>query len=196
MKKISLPDVTLLSLSGLGYQTEQHVEAIKKSSQGIEFGAVKYIQDDKIKSIDDWNRAVIYDLPKYVETTHCLFIHGDSQVIHPEVWDDEWLKLDFIGSPWPEPRWQGEFQDTSGRVQRVGNSVSLRSKRLLDLVATQSMEYHHGNNNEDGEICIWQRVRLEKEGCKFATFEQALLFGREHTMPENRYIKTFLVHKV
>ena len=193
---LELPDVTLIALSGLGYKTQEHTEAIKKSCEVIKFGAVKYIQDDKIKNIEDWNRAVIYDLPKYVETSHALFIHHDSQVIYPELWDDEWLKLDFIGSPWPEPRWDGEFKDTVGRVQRVGNSVSLRSKKLLDLVATQPMEYHYGNNNEDGQICIWLRVWLEDQRMKFATFEQALKFGREHTMEENRYIKTFLKHEI
>ena len=193
---IKLPDVTLIAISGLNYQTRENIEAIRSSCKGIEFGAVKYIQDAKIKNIDDWNRAVIYDLPKYVETSHALFIHGDSWVIHPELWDDEWLKLDFIGSPWPLPRWKGEFEDTLGRVQRVGNSVSLRSKRLLDLVATQPMDYHYGNNNEDGQICIWLRDWLERQGMKFATFEQALKFGREYTMPENKYIKTFLFHEI
>lgn len=193
---ISLPDVTLIVLSGLGYQTTENIEAIKKSCEGIEFGAVKYIQDAKIKDIASWNEAVIYDLPKYINTSHALFIHGDSQIINPELWDDEWLKLDFIGSPWPEPRWHGEFMDTLGRIQRVGNSVSLRSKKLLDLVATQFMEYHYGNNNEDGQICVWLRVWLEEQGMKFATFEQALKFGREHTIPENRDIKTFLFHEI
>src|SRR5688572_22224412 len=96
---INLLDVTLIALSGLNYQTKENIEALKKSCEKIKWGAVKYIQDDKIKSIDDWNRAVIYDLPKYVETSHALFLHGDSWVIHPELWDDEWLKLDFIGSP-------------------------------------------------------------------------------------------------
>ena len=193
---LSLPNVTLIVLSGLGYQTQENIEAIKKSCEGIKWGAVKYIQDGKIKDIASWNEAVIYDLPKYVETSHALFIHGDSWVIHPELWDDEWLKLDFIGSPWPLPRWKGEFEDTLGRVQRVGNSVSLRSKRLMDLVATQPMEYHYGNNNEDGQICVWLRAWLEEQGIKFGTFEQALRFGREYTIPENKYIKTFLFHEI
>lgn len=196
MTKIKVPEVTLIALSGLGYKNQEHIDAIRKSCELIEWGAVKYIQDDKIKNIDDWNKAVIYDLHKYVETSHVLFIHGDSWVIHPELWDPEWLKLDFIGSPWPLPRWDGEFQDTLGRVQRVGNSVGLRSKKLMELAATRPMEYHHGNNNEDGQICIWLRVWLEEQGMKFGTFEQALKFGREYTMPENKYIKTFLFHEI
>ena len=196
MIKINLPDVTLIALSGLDYQSKEHAEALRKSCEGIEFGAVKYIQDNKIKNIEDWNRVVIYDLPKYVETSHALFLHADSHVIHPELWDNDWLGLDFIGSPWPEPRWKGEFEDTLGRVQRVGNSVSLRSKKLMDLVATQPMEEHYGNNNEDGQICIWLRAWLEDQGMQFATFWQALSFGREHTMSENKDIKTFLFHEI
>lgn len=193
---IKLPQVTLIVISGLNYQTQENIQALKKASEKIEFGAIKYIQDDKIKSIDDWNFSVIYDLPKYVDTSHALLMHADAEIIHPELWDDEWLLTDFIGSPWPEPRWDGEFKDTLGRVQRVGNSVSLRSKRLMDLAATQPMEYHYGNNNEDGQICVWLRAWLEEQGMKFATFEQALKFGREHTIPENKYIKTFLRHKI
>lgn len=193
---LKLPNVTLIIISGLNYQTKENINALQKSSEKIEFGAIKYIQDNKIKSIDDWNFAIIKDLPKYIDTSHALLMHADSQIIHPELWDDEWLKLDFIGSPWPLPRWDGEFKDTLGRVQRVGNSVSLRSKRLMDIVARQPMEYHYGNNNEDGHICIWLRDYLEQWGMKFATFEQALKFGREYTMPENKYIKTFLFHEI
>ena len=193
---IRILNVTLIVLSGLGYQTQENVEAIKKSCKGIEFGAVKYIQDSKIKNIESWNEAVIYDLPKYVETSHCLFMHADSEIIHPELWDNEWLKLDFIGSPWPLPRWKGEFEDTLGRVQRVGNSVSLRSKKLMDLVATQPMDYHYGNNNEDGEICVWQRDFLEEQGCKFAPLEVAVNFSKEHEIPENKNLKTFAFHQI
>jgi len=193
---IKLPNVTLIAISGLGYETKENIESLKKASEKIEFGAVKYIQDDKIKSIDDWNRAVIFDLHKYIDTSHCLFMHADAEIIHPELWDDEWLKLDFIGSPWPQPRWDGEFKDTLGIVQNVGNSVGLRSKELLNLVSTQSMEYHYGNNNEDGQICIWLRAWLEKKGMRFATFEQALKFGKEHELPENKDIKTFLKHDI
>lgn len=194
MKKLELPNVTLICLTNQKF--EEHKRMIDDSCRKINFGAVKIIWDEKCNSIAKWNEKVIKDLPKYIDTSHALLMHADSKIIHPELWDNEWLKLDFIGSPWPLPRWKGEFQDTLGRVQRVGNSVSLRSKRLMDLVATQPMEYHYGNNNEDGQICIWLRDWLEEQGMKFATFEQALNFGREHIMPENQYIKTFIFHEI
>src|SRR3990167_10317082 len=97
---LKLPQVTLIAMTGLGYKTQTHLEAINKCLEGIEFGAVKLVMDKKIDNVDDWNKAVIYDLPKYVFTSHVLFIHADGFVINPELWDNEWLKLDYIGSPW------------------------------------------------------------------------------------------------
>ncbi len=75
---LKLPNVTLIALTGLGYKTAEHVEALKKSSQDIEFGAVKLIQLAEVVDIDSWNKAIIYELPKYVETSHCLLIHDDG----------------------------------------------------------------------------------------------------------------------
>lgn len=193
---ITLKQVTLCCITGLGYKTQEHIEALKKSSEYIKFGEIKLIQLESIKDIVSWNEAIINELPKYIETSHCLLLHHDAGIVNPQLWDEEWLKLDFIGSPWPLPRWKGEFEDTLGRIQRVGNSVSLRSKKLVDLAATRKMENHYGNNNEDGEICIWQRDWLELQGCKFATFEQALKFGKEHELPENKDLKTFIYHSI
>ena len=199
---LKLPNVTLIAISGLSYQTKQNIEAIKKSCEKIEFGAVKYIQDGKIKNIDDWNRAVIYDLPKYVETFHALFIHGDSWVIHPELWDDEWLKYDWCSSPWPLPNDNYSYRSESGKIQRVGNSIGLRSKKLMDLIATKpekefwAIKEKYGNCNEDGFVCCHNREWLESQGCSFMPFEEAIHFGREHILPENKYIKTFLFHEI
>ena len=192
---IKLPQVTLIAMTGMGYKTPEHLRAIEKCLEQIEFGAVKLVMDKKIDNVDDWNHAVIYDLPKYVFTSHALFIHADGFVINPELWDNEWLKLDYIGSPWPLPNDDFSYKDEEGNLQRVGNGVGLRSKKLMDLVATRPLEYRYGNNNEDGHICCWNRKWLESQGCKFATFEQALIFGKEHELPENKDIKTFLFHQ-
>lgn len=188
-------DVTLICMTGLGYKTAEHLEAIYKSIEGIEFGAVKLVMDKKIDNVDDWNKTVIYDLPKYVDTSHALFIHADGYVLNPELWKDEWLELDYIGSPWPLPRWKGEFEDEEGNVYRVGNGVGLRSKKLMELAATRPLEYKHGNNNEDGHIAVWNRKWLEEQGCKFGSFEQALLFSKEAPMPENEDKETFMFHQ-
>jgi len=179
MSKINLPQITLVAISGIGHKSLENVDALNLSTQGIDFGSVKYIQLGSITDIDSWNRAVIFDLPKFVETSHAMLIHGDGYVINPELWNPEWLRLDYIGAPWPLPRDPYSYRDEEGNIVRVGNSVSLRSKKLMDLIATRPMEYHYGNNNEDGQICSWNRKWLESQGCKFATFEQALHFSKE-----------------
>ncbi len=190
---LKLPDVTLICLTNRDF--EGHKKALDESSKDIEWGATKLIWDENITGIGSWNEKVITDLYKYVDTTHALLIHSDGYVINPHLWNDEWLKLDYIGSPWPLPQDDFSYRDESGEIQRVGNSVSLRSKKLMQLAATRPVEYRYGNNNEDGHISCWNRKWLESQGCKFGTFEQALTFGREAPLPENVGISTFLFHE-
>lgn len=191
---LHLPNVSLVLLTSRDFEGAK--KAIDKSCKGIVFGDVKIIWDEKIKSIDDWNFKVIKELPLYVTTLHVLLIHQDGYVIRPDLWNDEWLTLDFIGAPWPLPRDDYSYLDEEGDLQRVGNSVSLRSKKLMDLIATRPMEYHYGNNNEDGQICCHNRKWLEANGCKFATLEQAVHFSKEHEIPENVGLETFAFHSL
>ena len=191
---VKLPNVTLIALTNKNF--EAHKKAIDISTQSIEFGAVKIIWDEKIKSIEDWNKKIIYELPKYVDTSHALLIHADGYVINPGLWRADWMKYDYIGAPWPLPKDDYSYKTPSGKLIRVGNSVSLRSKKLMDLVATRPMEYHYGNNNEDGQICVWEREWLESKGCKFAPLEVAVNFSKEHEIPENKDLMTFAFHSL
>lgn len=192
---LNFPDITLVAISGIGHKQKENLDALFKSQSGIKFGDVKYIMLDGISDINSWNHAVIFDLPKYIITSHALLVHGDGYVINPECWKDEWMELDYIGAPWPLPQDDYSYRDEEGVIQRVGNSVSLRSKKLMDLIATRPMEFHYGNNNEDGQICCWNRKWLESQGCKFGTFEQALDFGKEWELPEHKGRKTFTFHQ-
>lgn len=199
---ITLKNVTLIALTGIGYKTEEHAEALKKSQEGIEFGEVKLTQLGSIKDIDTWNYAVIYELPNYINTEFCLFIHGDGYVINPDCWNNDWLGYDFIGAPWPLPTDPYSYLDDGNDLVRVGNSVGLRSKKLMDLVATRPKEWfweqkrRYGNCNEDGFITCHNRKWLEEQGCKFAPLEVAKYFSKEHEIPENKNIKTFMFHSL
>ena len=192
---ISLPNVTLILLSGIGYRTDKNVNALEYSQRGIEFGAVKYIQLGEIKDIDSWSKASIYELPKYVDTDYCLLIHENGFVVNPESWRDEWLEYDYIGSPWPLPNDHITYKDIDGTVRRVGNSVSLRSKKLLDLANDLMLPWQpfHGFYNEDGFICVNNVHIYEEQGCKFAPIEVAKHFGREIDIPES-VDKPFIFH--
>lgn len=191
---LKLPQVTLACLTSKDFKG--HKKAIDESCKEIEFGAVKLIWDEKCTSIDEWNRKIIQELPKYVDTTHALLVHADGYVIHPELWNDDWLQFDYIGAPWPLPQDDYSYRDESGELQRVGNSVSLRSKKLMDLVATREWKSYFGNTNEDGFICCHNRKWLEAQGCKFAPLEVAINFSKEHEIPENKGLNTFCFHSL
>jgi len=191
---LKLPNVTLILLTNRDFAGAK--KAIDESCNEIEFGGVKLIWDEKISSIDEWNRKVIQELPDYVHTTHALLIHQDGYVKNPALWNTEWLLLDYIGAPWPMPVDNFSYKDDKGRLQRVGNSVSLRSKELMELVRTREWRPYYGFTNEDGFICCHNRGWLEDQGCKFATLEQAVHFSKEHEIPENKGINTFAFHKV
>jgi hypothetical protein len=199
---VQLTDVTLIALSGLNYQTKENIKALDISSKDIKFGAVKYIQLGEVNDIDSWNRAIIYEFPKYVDTSHALLIHGDGYVVNPSLWRLEWLQYDYVGAPWPLPQDDYSYRDGEGNIVRVGNSVSLRSKKLMDMMTAipedyfWSMKEKYGNTNEDGFICCHNRLWLEKGGCKFAPLEVAMNFSKEHEIPENKGLMTFAFHSL
>ena len=191
---LKLPKVTLVAMCSERFK-DQCQKALDYSTQGVEFGAVKLIIKES-KDVDEWCKSIVYDLGDYIDTEYALLVHPEGFVVHPEVWDDNWLKYDFIGSPFPLPQDDFSYRDIHGTVQRVGNSVSLRSKKLLTLPKKIGMEWKpfHGYYNEDGYISVNMRHVFEEHGCKFAPFEEALKFGRETPLPEYTG-HTFVFHK-
>ncbi len=193
---LELPDVTLIGLTGLYYDVAGMEHAIHESCKGIEFGDVKVVCDRKINTVDSWNKAIIYDLWKYIDTSHAFLFHGDGYIINPDLWQPEWLDLDYIGAPWPLPTDNYSYRTPEGEIIRVGNSVSLRSKRLMQAPSLYDFEWksYYGNTHEDGFLCVHNRKRLEEMGMKFGTFEQALTFSKETELPENKDMPTFAFH--
>src|SRR3990167_658373 len=193
---LKIPEVTLICLTGTNVQA--HEVAVEFSTSQIEFGGVKIIVDKTIKTIDDWNRKIVYDLWKYVDTSHAILIHPDGYIINPNLWDRDWLFYDYIGAPWPMPTDSYSYRDPYGNIIRVGNSVSLRSKKLMLYPTLYYFEWksYYGNTNEDGFFCVHNRKKLEDLGCKFAPLEVAKHFSKEHEIPENVGLKTFAFHQV
>ena len=124
MNKIKLPNVTLCTFGSEKYK-DQHQKALDYSSKKVDFGAVKNIIVPT-NSIEEWNRAIVFDLGDYIETDFALLIHPDGGVAEADMWRDEWLNYDYIGSPFPIPTDNFSYRDINGKIQRVGNSVSLR----------------------------------------------------------------------
>lgn len=207
---IQLPNVTLLCLCTR--DVEQGAKALVYSSIAIEFAAIKLVSHyrppdmpqnilydhiDRMETIDDWNKYLVYDLWKHFDTEYVLLIHPDGFVVNPHKWQDMWLQYDYCGSPWDE---YTAIAIQGGRDQpysRVGNSVGLRSRKLCKLPTEINLEWRRFNNdsNEDSFICGHQRRVFEEHGCTFMPFEQALEFGRETPLPENMNIEPFIFHK-
>ena len=209
--KIKLQNVTLVAMTSVDiYET---VQAMKYSMRGIEFGDavlitdhkpfylpknIRYSHTDKLDNIDKFNYKMTYELYKHINTDFALIVHADGFVIHPEKWDDEFLKYDYIGSPWPLPKNDYAYRDSKGNICRVGNSVSIRSKRLMEFPDKNNVKWERvddGFYNEDIFICCHCKNAMEEEGIKWAPFELACKFGKEHPLPENKGVETFIFHK-
>lgn len=193
---LELPNVTLICMTNS--KLEEHQRALDKSCEKIKFGAVKLIHRPDIDTIDKWNYSMVYELGQYVDTEFAIVIHHDGYVINPELWNPDWLNYDYIGAPWPLPQDDFSYRDVNGVVQRVGNSVGLRSKKLMDLPNKLGMEWKafHGYYNEDGYISVNMRHVFEEHGCKFAPLEVAIHFSKEHEIPENKGLSTFMFHSL
>ncbi|MCR5675163.1 MAG: hypothetical protein K6G16_05565 [Lachnospiraceae bacterium] len=189
------------------------VRALAYSMRGITFGDVMLISDRKpwylprrirfaqiepLDDIDKFNYNIAFRLKDYIKTDFVLLVHADGFVVHPSCWDERFLDYDYIGSPWPLPENDHAYRDADGNICRVGNSVSLRSRRLLEYPAAHDLPWERdadGFYNEDIFLCCTHKREMEAAGLNWAPFELALAFGREKPLPENAGRETFVFHK-
>jgi hypothetical protein len=165
---------------------------------------VKFEVCEVMNSIVDYNRYIIYNLHKHIDTEYCLLIQHDGYVVRPEKWQDCFLEWDYIGAPWPIK--ENAYIDPFGDHIRVGNGgFSLRSKKLLEVPLKTKIEfevnigefYKHMNANsysEDGNICVHNRHIFKEFGCRFAPVELAAQFSQECDTPEIVGIDPFGFH--
>ncbi len=210
-EKLQLPQVTLAAMTSVKlYET---IKALQYSMRGIDFGKVVLIthrrpfflpvgiswkKTSKLSEIDHFNYKMVYELGDYIDTPYVLLIHYDGFVVHPESWREDFLKYDYIGSPWPLPAREHCYHDVYGNLCRVGNSVSLRSKKLLEFPRQANLNWEpakDGSYNEDIFLCCMNKHRIEAAGMKIAPLEAARYFGHEHPLPETEGITPFLFHK-
>ena len=211
-EKIKLPNVTLAAMTSVDiYET---IKAMEYSMRGIEFGdavlvthrkpftlpeTIRYSHTSKLNNIDAFNYKMVYELGQHIHTDYMLLVHADGFVVNPKSWRDEFLDYDYIGSPWPLPTPEHAYYDAKGQICRVGNSVSIRSKKLLDFPKLANMKWERmedGTYNEDTFLCCKNRNVLEGAGMKFAPIEVAKYFGHEHMVPEIMDVEyPFVFHK-
>lgn len=206
---LDLKNITLVALTSV--RLDETIKALLYSAQKINFGKIKLISDiepenlpneiifektQKSSNIDEWNFNIIYNLPKHIDTEFALLIHDNGFVVNPNSWRDEFMNYDYIGAPWPLPNDNFSYRDKFGNLVRVGNSVSLRSKKLLNVPINRKLEWKpfHGYTNEDGFICVNYRHVYLEEGCNFADIDIAKYFSHETPMEILDGIEPFCFH--
>lgn len=181
--KLQLANITIICVDGVN--PTNGLKAIKYSMKDIDFAHAKLISHIKPNNIPDniafhliepltsvtYNKWMIHELYRYVDTDFVLTIHDDGFVINPHLWNDNFLNYDYIGAPWKN----------YGQTNRVGNGgFSLRSKKLVNLCRNMTADRGH----EDGIICIYNKEWLESQNCTFAPVEVAMKFSLESRIPE------------
>jgi len=206
---LELKDITLIAYTSV--KIDRTVAALEYSSKDINFGCIKLVSDikpdnlpekitysyaSKTSNIDEWNYAMVYDLGNHVNTKYAILIHDNGFIVNASSWRDEFLDYDYIGASWPLPKDNFSYRDIHGNIIRVGNSVSLRSKRLMDLPSKINMEWKpfHGFYNEDGYIAVNNRHLFIEHGMKFADIDIAKYFSHETELPETQNIVPFAFH--
>ena len=183
--KQKLHDVTICAIDCINPNLA--IDAILKSSLECEFkesiiftdtpqdrGALKTIQIDKIFNKDGYSKFLIKELHKHLQTSHVLIVQWDGYVIDGSQWDSSFLDYDYIGAKW---NWHKDGMN-------IGNGgFSLRSKKLLDVMAESSFHFIP-NMNEDEQICRVYRNKLESQySIKFPSEQLADKFAYERSLP-------------
>jgi hypothetical protein len=213
---IHLFDVTLICVTSI--KIKESIQSLLHCANLINFKEVKFVTHEDINiqsvkvekcrnltSIEAYSHYMIYDLYKHINTEFCLTVQHDGFIINPQLWNDNYLKYDYIGAPWKIRN--DCYLDPNGKHIRVGNGgFSLRSQKLLNtpnrehipFASTMHGDYYkhlnHFSKNEDNIICVHNHELYEKYGNVFAPFEVALTFSKETILPENENLNTFGVH--
>ena len=209
---LNLPNVSLVCF-GSNNQYQASLKALEYSSSEIEFGRIIFFLDKLIptnnnrimsvqiptfKNVSEWGEFVVFELYKYITTDYICLIHDDGFIVNPQQWTNDFLKYDYVGAPWPKSKDGYSYISPKGKQIRVGNSVSIRSKKILEIPSKLKLDWkdaHLSLFHEDGFLCVQHHETLVHNGVSFAPFELACKFAREETLNENINLTPFAFHK-
>ena len=183
--KLSLPTVTIWSCCWTPEpeRIARHLRVLKYCQGIIDcprivlFSALKVPVPDGIElmPIDvgpsfNWNTFVNREVPRFMHTEFAMSVHEDGFPLQTDLWDDAFLKYDYIGAPWKD--------------NVVGNGgfniESLRLMREKLLVPPSRFDAA----NSDDWVCRAHRERFERNGITFAPVDVAARFSTELGSPE------------
>jgi len=139
------------------------------------FPGSEFVKIDPINDKRDYSRLMLKELGRHITTDRFMVIQYDGIPIDRDLWQDDFMKYDYIGATWP---W-------GPADQRVGNGgFSIRSRRIHELCLQDEMEFDppgYGDNNymEDTHICRLYRGWLESQGMLYAPPALANQFSAE-----------------
>jgi hypothetical protein len=127
-----------------------------------------------LKSLDDYTRFCLQEMPKRIATRFVLVVQWDGYVADAAAWSPSVQRYDYVGAPY--------LDAAGGRDWIVGNGgFSLRSRKLL--AALPALPVIAGLN-EDRIICQTFRAALERDhGIRFAPEKVADRFSFEQKRP-------------
>ena len=155
----------------------------KKINRFYFFEGLKIIKIKPLKSLKDYNHFIIYQLHKYITSSHILLVQWDGFVVNGRKWEDKFLSYDYIGAPFiPRAKNYSYSRDEFGDFYSIGNGgFSLRSLTLLRAASIYKLSDNKSrtNNHEDGFFSVFHRKFLESKGLKWAPFSLAKRFSIE-----------------
>ena len=143
-------------------------EVILLTSKSIDkrkiFKGLKIIKIKPLESIKDYSNFIIYELYKYINTSHILIVQWDGFIINPTKWDSSFLSFDYIGAPFiPRVNDKNYSKDQNNNFYSVGNGgFTLRSRTLLEAPSKFNLRdnQQYTSNHEDGFFCVYHREFL------------------------------------
>ena len=171
-------------------------EIILLTSKNIERGEIfeglKILKINPLRSAKNYNHFIIYELFKYINTSHLLLIQWDGFILNPNKWNQSFLDYDYIGAPFiPRANDINYSRDKQGNFFSIGNGgFTLRSRKLLEAPTKFNLKdnFKYTNHHEDGFFCVYHRSFLESKGFKWAPFNLAKNFSFESIISINDII--------
>jgi hypothetical protein len=183
---LSLPDVTLLCVDtrtpGLAIAAMNRCRAQIRFADAVLLTDLAQVADAPagirlqpvvVDSVEAYSHLILRGLLPHVSSSHLLVMQWDGYVLDAGQWDDEFLRVDYIGAVWRN--------QPPGRSTVGNGGFSLRSRRLLQALQDPAMLLRHP---EDTCICHDNRPRLEGvHGIRFAPPALAARFSYERIEP-------------
>lgn len=201
MNKLNLNNVTLVCLDD--YETDLALQVVRGVCKFIDFGDTKVLASKKqegvtqinpINTLGQYNRFVIKELYKYIDTEFLMFVQTDGYPLNLQAWTDEFLNYDYIGAPWiwASPQDRPKICPAGACVGNGG--FSIRSKKIMEEVSKYDYDLHNNayikrqssesrkstGLQEDAFICRVVDKELKSKGMKFAPCELAKYFSVEN----------------